>query len=394
MKRILCAALAAMMLFLPACVGGNNPIDPTTTADPTTTEAPITAAPSETTAAPSTTEAPATTTAPETTAPPETEPVAVAPAYTNPLTGLPAEADLSTKRPAAVMLNNLRIACPQEGIARAEILYECPVEGGLTRLMGVFSDYASLGVIGSIRSSRDYYLDMAQDHDALYIHAGGSPQAYAQIAERGINNICFVNMYTLPANSWYRDQNRIIKMGTEHSLMSTGAGIQSAIAYKKYSTEHKEGYTSPFVFDAEKCSSAAGDEAKHLILKYSAYSIAQMIYSEKTNTYYRYQFGNVAHIDGTTGEQLNYTNILVLLQDVSVIPGDTSGRLQIGTTGTGKGYYISGGKSIAINWTKETRDSVISFTTESGEPLVMTPGKTFVSILPTNMESSLELNHK
>ncbi len=388
MKRILCAALAAMMLFLPACVGGDDPIDPTTTEAPVTTDAP------ETTATPSTTEAPETTAAPETTTPPETEPVAAVPAYVNPLTGLPAEDDLSARRPAAVMLNNLRIACPQEGIARADVLYECLVEGGLTRLMAIFSDYESLSEIGSIRSSRDYYLDMAQDHDALYIHAGGSPQAYAQIAERGINNICFVNMYTLPANSWYRDQNRLKTMGTEHSLMTTGAGIRSAIAYKKYPTEHKDGYTSPFVFDAEKYSAASGNEAKHLILNYSTYSIAQMIYSEKTNTYYRYQFGNVAHIDGTTGEQLNYTNILILFHEVNVIPGDTSGRLEVGTTGTGKGYYVACGKSIPIKWTKETRDSVISFTTESGEPLVMTPGKTFVSILPTTMEASLELNHK
>ncbi len=42
------------------------------------------------------------------------------------------------------MLNNLKPACPQAGIANAGVVYEAPVEGGITRLMGVFEDYDNL----------------------------------------------------------------------------------------------------------------------------------------------------------------------------------------------------------------------------------------------------------
>ncbi|MFQ9151834.1 MAG: DUF3048 domain-containing protein [Blautia sp.] len=38
----------------------------------------------------------------------------------------------------AIMLNNIYDACPQAGIEEAGIVYEAPVEGGLTRLMGIF----------------------------------------------------------------------------------------------------------------------------------------------------------------------------------------------------------------------------------------------------------------
>lgn len=223
------------------------------------------------------------------------------------------------------MINNIKVACPQEGIAQADILYECLVEGGLTRLMAVISDYTSIGVLGSVRSARDYYIDMAQNHDAIYIHAGGSPQAYAELYARNIDYICGVNMYT--PNTFYRDNTRMNQMGYEHSLMTTGDGLRSGIAYKKYRTTIKDDFSSPFVFNASQCSSENGTEARHLILTYSAYSVAQLIYSESTNTYYRFQYGSEPHTDASTGEQLNFTNILILFHATSVVPGDSANRL-------------------------------------------------------------------
>lgn len=74
------------------------------------------------------------------------------------LTGEYVPEAIGRRRPVAVMLNNLRPACPQAGIANAGVVYEAPVEGGITRLMGVFEDYDNLEKIGSVRSCRDYYI--------------------------------------------------------------------------------------------------------------------------------------------------------------------------------------------------------------------------------------------
>lgn len=394
-KRLLSAVLTAVllvsMLGLFAC--GNDEKPPVTeTTDPVTTAAPVTTEVPVTTVAPPTTAAPATTAVPETTAPPETQPVEVVMPYVNPLTGLPSAVDLSEKRPVAIMLNNLKVANPQIGIARADILYECLVEGGITRLMGVFSDYTGIESIGSVRSARDYYLDFAQNHDAIYICAGGSPQAYDELYARGIDFICGVNMYT--PSTFHLDQNRVATMGSVHSLMTSGKGLTSGISYKKYRTTIKDGYTTPFLFDVESCSSNGGSEATHLILNYSAAQIVQMIYSANTNTYYRFQFGTAAHMDGETNEQLNFTNVLIMYATVNAIPGDTSGRLDVGTVGTGEGYYVSGGRSVPIKWEKTNGDAVIRLTTEDGKPLVMAPGKTFVSVLPTTAKATTQLNYR
>ncbi|MBR7185494.1 MAG: DUF3048 domain-containing protein, partial [Clostridia bacterium] len=126
------------MLVLPACQKDTG-VPPVTTDGAQTTTAPQTdvpqttapvSAPDTTAAPPVTTQAPDTQKEPETTQAPETTaPVASTP-YVNPLTGLSTETDLSGQRPVAVMINNIPIACPQVGIAEADVLYECLVEGG------------------------------------------------------------------------------------------------------------------------------------------------------------------------------------------------------------------------------------------------------------------------
>ena len=114
---------------------------------------------------------------------PEVEPLPDVPTGTNPLTGLPIEPEYEQRRPVAVMLNNLKKAQPQLGNSQADIIYEVPAEGGITRMLAVYQSLEDVGSIGSIRSARPYYIELALGHDALYVHAGGSPEAYA--AENG-----------------------------------------------------------------------------------------------------------------------------------------------------------------------------------------------------------------
>ena len=59
-----------------------------------------------------------------------------APVYVNPLTGEEGfEKDMLTIRPVAIMINNIQQSLPQKGIGAADIVYEMPVEGPITRLM-------------------------------------------------------------------------------------------------------------------------------------------------------------------------------------------------------------------------------------------------------------------
>ena len=95
------------------------------------------------------------------------------PANQNLLTGW---ANLSEKaigkRPVAVMVNNVEPALPQYGISQADIIFELPVEGDLTRLMAMYADYTKVPDVCAIRSCRYYYPAIAKGFDAFYIHWG------------------------------------------------------------------------------------------------------------------------------------------------------------------------------------------------------------------------------
>lgn len=60
------------------------------------------------------------------------------------LTGQWTKVEQAKRRPIAVMIPNNAPALPQYGLSRAAIIYEAPVEGRITRLMGVFEDFDDL----------------------------------------------------------------------------------------------------------------------------------------------------------------------------------------------------------------------------------------------------------
>ncbi len=315
------------------------------------------------------------------------------PVLVNPLTGLPSEKDFTGLRPAAIMINNIAISCPQKGVAEADIIYECLVEGGYTRLMMLSMDYANLGTVGSVRSTRHYYLDFSADYDAIHVHAGGSTYAYETImGERDVNNLDGVNMY-LPA-TFARDPERIKSMGLEHSLMTNGAGIVSGIKYKKYRTTTDEDFDYPLDFVSPDTTVSFEEAAAHVRIPYSAAQTTDFVYDAETETYLRYQFKGKPHIDQTTEEQLAFENVLIYFCETGRISGDEKQRIDVGTVGSGTGFYATKGTYIPITWEKDESDSPIRFYNEDGELLLLNPGKTFVSVCPTYLESKIDFNYE
>jgi hypothetical protein len=97
------------------------------------------------------------------------------PGNTNLLTGLPNLTDEAVgKRPVAVMVNNVKAAFPQYGVAQADIIFEVPVEGGSTRFMAMYGDYTQVPKVCSVRSCRMYFPEFSEGFDAVYVNWGMS----------------------------------------------------------------------------------------------------------------------------------------------------------------------------------------------------------------------------
>src|SRR3990167_7664707 len=78
--------------------------------------------------------------------------------------------------PFAIVIDNTPEARPQYGLSKADVVYESLTEGGVTRLLALFSSEKPLR-IGPIRSARPYLVRQAQDWDAFLVHSGGSTRA-------------------------------------------------------------------------------------------------------------------------------------------------------------------------------------------------------------------------
>ena len=53
-------------------------------------------------------------------------------------------------RPVAVMTENTHVTLPQYGIGNADIIYECPVEGGITRRMTISQKSGKCAKLSSV----------------------------------------------------------------------------------------------------------------------------------------------------------------------------------------------------------------------------------------------------
>ncbi|MCQ2353668.1 MAG: DUF3048 domain-containing protein [Clostridia bacterium] len=407
LTRILAAVLlSVLVLTAVSCDNGEVPIiDPGTTAPQTENVPPNSTVPDDTSAEPedTTEKKPADSSSePEITSSPLPESSSgPAETYIDPLTGLRTERDLTYVRPVSLVLDNVSAAAPQSGISRSDILIECMVESGISRLIMFTNDYGEaneeggLEVYGPIRSTRHYMVSLSQSVKSLMVGAGYSDQGYGAIKNGGYDYIDGVHdRYAL--SGFFRDNARIREKGYEHSLMITGKGIEKLAAIYKYPTTNSSATPMAFNFVTEgKEVVLTSGAAYHTILRYSSYQEVQLIYSSLTGTYYRYQFGDKAHLDAENGEQLNFKNVFVLFAKQEKLEGDTEGRLDVGVTGGGSGYYISGGRYAVINWSRAGEDKPFEFMTPEGLPLSINRGTTFISVVSDSLKgtSSIELNY-
>ena len=311
---------------------------------------------------------------------PEPEPIPepIGPAGINPLTGLPMEPEYEQNRPVAVMLNNLKKAQPQLGVSMADIIYEVPAEGGITRMLGVYQTLDGVGNLGSIRSARPYYIELAMGHDALYVHAGGSPEAYQDLKSWKVDYIDGVNGSASQSAVFWRDPERKKNKGYEHSLLASGETIQSFWDNSKYPKTHQDDYSYPQTFTDDPLT--GGTAAEHIKLYYTSYKTGLFDYDAETGKYLVSQY-QAPYVDGNTGEQVGVTNLLILETSIYAISGDTAGRLKVRTTGEGEGTLYRSGQCIPIHWSRSNRDVPFSYTTSDGQPLALGRGNSYVCLM-------------
>jgi len=283
----------------------------------------------------------------------------------------------SNKRPIAVMINNNKAARPQSGLSDAFLVYEIKVEGGITRMMALYNQDFSEDKIGSIRSSRHNYLDYVLENDAIYIHWGGSPQAYSDIKSLDIDNLD-----GMVYGDKYFTTDKTLKRSLEHTRFTSSNLINDAIKKLKFDTTTDKGYLLNYTADIVDLSLKENSKAANKVtIKYSNYQTSSYEYNEQEQVYYRYMSGE-KHTDLVTDEHYKFKNIIAYSVKYNTI--DSSGRQDLKNIGSGEGVYITNGYSIPIKWTKDSRRAKTKYTYMDGTEIDVSDGNTFIQIYPTD----------
>jgi Protein of unknown function (DUF3048) N-terminal domain/Protein of unknown function (DUF3048) C-terminal domain len=120
----------------------------------------------------------------------------------SPFTGEPVP---SLNRVLAVKIDNIVYARPQTGLARADIVYVLPVEGGLSRLMAIFSSRYP-PVVGPVRSAREDDLQLLRQFGRpAFAYSGATPRLLPYIHRTAR----IVNLYAGTSSGYYRDLSRV-----------------------------------------------------------------------------------------------------------------------------------------------------------------------------------------
>ena len=294
------------------------------------------------------------------------------------LTGKYISPKKAKKRPYAVMINNIQYAAQfQSGLSNAAVLYEAKVEGGITRLLGIFESTKGLNKIGSVRSARHYYVSVADEYDAVFVHYGHTKFALSKIDKLGVDNIS--GLSGIGGKVFYRDNS----IKAPHNAFASDDGLKAGMKALKYRKNYKDDFEGHFKFYEEDTDLEKGKTANKVTVQFSGYTAPYFVYDAENKVYKRFQYGK-AHMDASNNKQLAFKNLIIeCVDDEPIVPGHPKDYRTIKfENAKGKGKYITNGKAINITWEKNENKHYCKFFAEDGTELQINPGKTYIALLP------------
>ncbi len=300
------------------------------------------------TVAPSSTVAP--TTIPETTT---TVPIVVFP-----LTGLPVNGAATNLRPALVAkIDNAPGAFPQTGFNSADLVYEEIVNDGISRFAMVFQSTDS-DPVGPCRSGRIQDVNLFGSlNGPLFVWSGGNVAV-----TNAINNSDLINMGPNFANVYFRTNDH----SAPHNLYTKTSEIW-ALAPPEAGPPPQQ-----FVY-RDAAEAVAGAPSAGVQVDMDHYAV-DWAWNAGTGLYERKQEGKPLK-DAGTNSVVTTNNIVVL---VMVYKNATSPEAQ--SLGSGEAFVFTGGNYVHGTWTRADRLSPFTLTDDSGAPIKLTPGRTFIEL--------------
>lgn len=302
------------------------------------------------------------------------------------LTGKRIYEGYALRRPLAIVINNIRVSLPQSGITKADIVYEVLAEGDVTRFVAIYQSYIP-EKIGSIRSARDYFIDFAFNHDAIFLFHGSSPSGLGRIHSTGITNI---SGGQFEGTVFWRDRSfpewtgNTGQRSREHSAYTGREQILEHMYQRDIRGVIGENPAYGFNFGEIPSRIESLGRAHRVTVPFSPNYTRIFVFDEETGLYLAENPAG-PHLDAETQEQVAIANVIIQLTTMQFI-GDYAGRRNVRTIGDGHGVLITGGEHFPVRWSKESHTSPARWFFEDGSPMVLSPGQTWICVFQGTFE--------
>jgi Protein of unknown function (DUF3048) N-terminal domain/Protein of unknown function (DUF3048) C-terminal domain len=287
-----------------------------------------------------------------------------------PLTGeLRAGGKGAPARPTlAVKVENSDDAYPLAGLERADVIYEEPVEGGITRFAALFQcrDATRVGPVRSARTTDPKILRQYADEPIL-AYSGANHQVAAAMEEAGV-----ISLTETSANeAFVRDDSRPVP----HNLFVSTKKLYR-IAKREVDFALPE---AVFRFDEEVPSPSKPRTSASVA--FSTSNVVGWAWSED-----RW----VRQLDGEpmlaeNGNAIAVDNVViqeVVVTDSNILDAAGFPSPDVKLVGRGRAWILRDGRLVVGRWRRGSLDDVTVFETRGGEEIALAPGTTFFQLVP------------
>jgi hypothetical protein len=274
-----------------------------------------------------------------------------------------------------VKVENLPAARPQTGLSWADVIYEEPVEGGITRFIVVYQ-CEDASRIEPIRSGRlTDPLVLVQFDKPVFGYAGGVPAVIKAVRAAGLTDANFNNA----PQAYHRDSAWV----APHNLYSSTRELYAA-------AKRTGGIPQPvFTYGADAPSTATPARSVHV--PFSQYSDVVWTWSASKGAWLRAYGSEPATY--SNGEQISTPNVVIQMVKVR-LTGITDVRgvpsPEVVATGSGAAYVLRDGKVIRGTWSRPNLSDITVFKDAQGAVIPLAPGKAWVELVPTDVHITVK----
>jgi len=297
-------------------------------------------------------------------------PTAPAPPPTCPLSGVKLDRSVPARPALAVKVENLPAARPQTGLSWADLVYEEPVEAGITRFIAIYQ-CQDASRIEPIRSARFTDIDvLKQFGKPLFAYAGGVAQVISAVDRAGIVDVNFT--VARAAKAYHRDATR----QAPHNLYSSTSELYAAAKGLFEAVPPKPLFTYT-------AKTTVGKKVNVVHVPFSSSSDVFWKWSSSQRAWLRFH-GDVPHTL-SNGTQVSAKDVIVMivkteLTDVTDTNGVRSPRAI--TVGTGKAFVFRNNRMIIGTWERNSVGEVTKFLDRQGNEIPLAPGTAWIELLP------------